>query len=84
MPVVGAFIGAVLLPYGMWGGLLIAGIIVVTNAVLMEKDPSGLGPNEVVIPFHLVIFAIPTAISAWFGCSLRELLAPAATSSNSS
>jgi len=73
-PLAGAFFGALFLPYGIRGGLAIAAPIVVINAILMEKDPSGLGPNEIVIPFHLAFFAIPVAVFAWLGRGTRNFL----------
>jgi len=73
MPVAAAFLGGLLFPYGVRVGLAIAAVVVVTNAVLMEKDPSGLGPNEVVIPFHLVLFALPALVCAWVGRCTRGL-----------
>lgn len=72
MPVAGAFLGGLLFPFGLRVGLAIATAIVVVNAVLMEKDPSGLGPNEVVIPFHLIFFTLPAAAFAWLGRLIRD------------
>jgi hypothetical protein len=81
MPIAGAFLGGMLFPFGMRAGLAIAAVIVVVNAVLMEKDPSGLGPNEVVIPFHLILFGLPAAASAWLGRLIRNEYRPRIPSS---
>jgi hypothetical protein len=75
-PLAGAFLGAMFLPYGVRAGLGIAAVIVVVNTILMEKDPSGLGPNELVIPIQLAAFALPAAGFAWLGRVARELLEP--------
>lgn len=77
MPITAAFCGGLVVRYGFYFGLAIAFPIVVVNAILMEKDPSGLGPNEVVIPFHLAVFAMPVFVAAWLGTKLREMLIPA-------
>lgn len=77
MPIAGAFFGGVIVRYGFYLGLVIALAIVVVNAIFMEKDPSGLGPTEVVIPIHLIVFAIPVFAAAWIGSKLQELLTPA-------
>jgi hypothetical protein len=74
MPVAAAFCGGLAIRHGFYWGLGIAVAIVLVNALLMEKDPSGLGPNEIVIPFHLVVFAIPVFGAAWLGSKLRDML----------
>ena len=76
MPIAAAFCSGLAVRYGFYLGLGIAFVIVVVNAILVEKDPSGLGPNEVVIPIHLAVFAIPIFGAAWLGSKLRKLLTP--------
>jgi hypothetical protein len=76
MPIVAGFCGGLVIRYGFYLGLVIATAIVVVNAILLEKDPSGLGPIEVVIPIHLTVFAIPVFVAAWLGSKLRELFVP--------
>jgi hypothetical protein len=76
MPIAGAFFGGVVVRYGFYLGLVIAVAMVIVNAMLMEKDPSGLGPTEVVVPIHLIVFAIPVFIAAWIGSKLQELVTP--------
>jgi hypothetical protein len=77
LPIAGAFFGGVIVRHGFYLGLVIAIAIVVVNGILMEKDPSGLGPTEVVVPLHLIVFAIPVFVAAWIGSKLQELLSPA-------
>jgi hypothetical protein len=73
LPIALAFFSGLIFPYyGVLGGVTLAAIVVIVNAIRMEKDPSGLGPNEVVIPFHLAIFSLPVLFLAWFGKAIRE------------
>jgi len=75
-PLAGAFIGSLITPFGMRFGLAIATLIVIVGGILVEKDPSGLGPTELVIAIHMVILALPAAASAWLGRSLRTWISP--------
>jgi hypothetical protein len=54
--------------FGMVGG---AGFVVVYLLTLFQPDPSGLGPLQLVMPFQLAIAAIPMALGARLGRSLR-------------
>ena len=69
-----AFVAAILMPYGLKGGLIIGVICVVICCALVPKDPSGLGPFELIFPIQLVVGAIPILAAAWAGKSLRDKL----------
>ena len=74
---VSAFSCALLTPLQMTGGLILGVVAVFVLCVVVEKDPSGLGPFEVILPFQLVFAAIPILTAAWAGRSLRAWLSNA-------
>ncbi|WP_254507009.1 hypothetical protein [Anatilimnocola floriformis] len=76
LPMAGAFLTSFIIRPGFYLGLGVAFVIAAVNAYRMEKDPSGLGPTEVVIVFHVIFFGLPVIIAAWLGGALQRLLWP--------
>jgi hypothetical protein len=69
-----AFITALLTSFGIVGGFMLGVVAVFVSCLLVEKDPSGMGPFELILPFNLVVALVPMIVAAAIGRSVRARL----------
>jgi hypothetical protein len=69
---VAALLGGLLTRLGVTGGMVIGAAVVVAAGLIVPKDPSGLGPSEIVIPIQLGVSLLPMAAAAFIGRALRK------------
>ena len=69
-----AIVAALLTPFGIKGGVLVGVLAMFVSCLVVEKDPSGLGPFEIIFPIQLVVAVVPLTSSAAIGRALRQWL----------
>jgi hypothetical protein len=72
--IAGAFVGGLVIQSGAGAAWVLGASVVVVAGLLVEKDPSGLGPWQIVVPIQLAAAALPMVAAAHAGVFARKWL----------